>query len=101
MVRAGPEAEWLSLHAHFCGPGFHWFGSRMRIWHRSSGQAEVVSHNQKDLQLEYTTMYCGLWGEEKEEEEEKNWQHMLAQVPIFKKKNQCVQNTIISTCNQC
>ena len=28
----------------------------------------IYVHNQKNLQLEYTTMYCGgLWGEEEEE----------------------------------
>ena len=36
----------------------------------------------EDPQLKYATMY---WGDEKQEKK-KDWQQLLAQVPIFKKK---------------
>ena len=29
---------------HFCGPGFHRFGSWVQTWHHSSGHVEVASH---------------------------------------------------------
>ena len=41
-------------------------------------------NNQKDLQLEYTTMCWGF--KEKKEKKKEDWQQMLAQVPILKKK---------------
>uniref|UniRef100_A0A8C4MMP7 Dynein axonemal heavy chain 9 n=1 Tax=Equus asinus asinus TaxID=83772 RepID=A0A8C4MMP7_EQUAS len=40
---------------------------------------------QAGIQLEYTTMYSGLWGEGLKNKKE-DWQQLLAQVPIFKKK---------------
>ena len=43
------------------------------------------SYNQKDLQLEYTTTYWRAFGQKKEKKKE-DWQQMLAQVLIFKKK---------------
>ena len=46
-----------------------------------------TQHNWKDLQLQYTTMYWGGFGKKKKErEKEEDWQLLLAQVPIFKKK---------------
>ena len=42
-------------------------------------------HNQRDLQLEYTTMYWGASGRIRRKRKE-GWQQMLAQVPIFKEK---------------
>ena len=55
--------------------------------HQAMLKQHPTQHNQtKDLQLEYTTMYWGLWGEEEEREKKEDWQLMLAQVPIFKNK---------------
>ena len=42
-------------------------------------------HNQKDLQLEYTTMYWGALGRRRRKKAD--GQEMLAQVPIFKKNS--------------
>ena len=42
-------------------------------------------HNQKDPQLEYTTMYWGVLGRRRRRKKE-DWQHMLGHVPIQKKK---------------
>ena len=43
-------------------------------------------HSQKDLQLEYTTMYWGAFGRRKRKKLE-DCQQMLAQVPIFKENS--------------
>ena len=81
-------AKWFSSHSPLLfigGPGFHQFRSWMWTYHHSSGHAEESSHR---AQAEgptariYNCVLGGLWGEE----EEKDWQQMLAQVPIFKKK---------------
>ena len=51
--------------------------------------SQELCHNWKDLQLRYATMYGGVWGdkaEKKRQKERKDWQQLLAQVPIFKKK---------------
>ena len=42
-----------------------------------------TQHNQRDLQLEYTTVY---WGEFGSRNKKEDWQQLLAPVPIFKKK---------------
>ena len=74
---------------HYGGPGFLWFGSWARTWHHSSGHIEVASHV---LQLEEPTTKIYnyiLWGfgeKKQKEKEEEDWQQLLAQVPIFKKK---------------
>ena len=47
-----------------------------------------TQQNQRHSQPEYTTMYGGLWGDKEEEKEKKDWQQMLAQVPILKKKKE-------------
>ena len=57
-------------------------------WHSSSSHAEAVSHiPQLEGPTTKNTQLCtgGLWGAEEEEKKE-DWQQMLAQVPIFKKK---------------
>ena len=48
------------------------------------GMQHSTQHNQKDLQVEYTTMYWEALEEEKKKEED--WQQMLAQAPIQKRK---------------
>ena len=50
---------------HFSGPGFHWFGSGCRpsTAHQAMLRWRPTEHNQKDLRLEYMTMYWGAWGE--------------------------------------
>ena len=45
-----------------------------------------IQQSQKDLQLEYTTCTGGLWGKEEKKKKKEDWQQMLAQAPIFKKK---------------
>ena len=84
-------AEWLSSMLHYGGPGFLWFGSWTRTWHRSSGHAEVASHMPQlggATTKIYTTMYWGGLGRKsrkKKKEKNEDWQQVLAQVPIFKK----------------
>ena len=72
------------------GPGFHQFGSWARTWQCWSGHAEAVSHmpQLEGPQLKYATMYWGNLGRKsrEKEEEEEDWQQLLAQVPIFEKK---------------
>ena len=88
----GP-APWLSVvkftRSAFGGPGFHWFGSWVRTWHCSSGHVEAVSHmpqlegaTTKNIQLR--TGWTG--GEKVGEKKKEDWQQLLVQVPIFKKK---------------
>ena len=80
---AGSVAEWLSLRtAQGSDPGRGHGTARQATLRR-----RPTSHNWKDLQLKYTTMYCmywGVWGDKAKEK--KDWQQLLAQVPIFKKK---------------
>ena len=46
-----------------------------------------TQHNQRHSQLEYTTTYWGALGEEEEGGKKKeDWQQLLAQVPILKRK---------------
>ena len=59
-------------------------GCRPSTAHQAMLWQRPASQNQKDLQLEYTAVYWGLWGEE--EEEEKDWQQMLAQGQSFLKE---------------
>ena len=81
----------------FGGPGFHRFGSWARTWHRSSRHAEAASHiaqlggaTTKNIQL------CtgGLAGEKAGGEKKEDWQQLLAQVPIFKKKKKNIVNIL-------
>ena len=79
-------AEWLSLPAPLWWP-------RVRIlawtWHRSSGRIEAASHIPQ-LEEPATKIYnCvrGCWGD-KAEKKKKDWQQLLAQVPIFNKKKE-------------
>ena len=51
--------------------------------------------SQKDLQLEYTTLYWG-FGENKKKKKEEDLQPMLTQVPIFKKKKANLLGLILS-----
>ena len=89
MFKGCPVAEQLSSHTWLQRPGFHRFGSWARTWHRSSGHAQAASHMP---QLEGPTARIynyvpGSFGEKKKnEKKKKDWQQMLAQVPIFKKK---------------
>ena len=60
-------------------------GRRHGTAHQAMLRRHPTQQRQKDLQLEYTTMYWGVFGEKKGKKKE-DWQQMLAQVPIFKKK---------------
>ena len=87
--KKGP-VPWPSgyVHAlHFGGPGFHWFGSWAPTWHHSSGHVEVVSHmpQLEEPTSKIYTMYGGIW-REKAEKKEEDWQQLLAQVPILRKR---------------
>ena len=84
-------AEWLSSR---CGPGF---GSWARTWHRSSAHVEAASHIPQ-LEGPATKIYNyvpgrGL-GNKAEEKRKKDWQQLLAQVPIFTKKKKKTPNYI-------
>ena len=73
----------------FGNPGFHQFRSWAQTRHRSSGHAEAASH-MPQLEGPTTEIYnyvLGGFGEKKQKEKKENWQQLLAQVPIFKKKN--------------
>ena len=78
--------EWLSSLLCFGGAGFRWFGSWARTWHRSLGHAKAASHIAQAEALR-TRMYnyvLGGFGEKKKKK--RDWQQMLAQVPVFRKK---------------
>ena len=86
---AGPVAEWLSSHAPQFTSASHSFAcSDPGCWPSTAHQAMLwqrpTQHNDKDLQLEYTTVHWGGFGEKKKEK--KDWPQVLAQVPIFNKK---------------
>ena len=81
-------AKWLRSGALLWWPGVSDPGRRHGAAHQAMLRRHATWHNQRHSQLEYTTMYGGLLGEEEEEKEKKeDWQHLLAQVPILKKKN--------------
>ena len=55
------------------------------IAHQAVLRRHPTYHNQKHPQLDYTTMYQGDLGR-KSRGKKTDWQQLLAQVPIFKKK---------------
>ena len=67
-------------------------GSDPGCGHGTADQAMLrqcpTQHNQRNSQLEYTTMYWGALGRRRIKEKKEEWQQMLAQVPIFKKRVQ-------------
>ena len=80
-------AECLSSHAPLQWPRVSQFGSRAWTRHPSLGHAEVASHTPQP-EGPTTKIYnyvLGGFGEKKEKKREE-WQQLLAQVPIFKKK---------------
>ena len=86
FVGASPVAEYLSLHAHCGGPGFRQFRSWAQTWHCSSGHGEVVSRMPQlgGPTIKIYRYILGGFGEKKAGKK-KDWQWLLAQVPIFKK----------------
>ena len=72
---------------HFGGTGFRWFGSWVWTWHCSLGHGEAVSHMQQ-LEGPTTKIYNYVLGGfgEKKQEKKKDWQELLAKVPILQKK---------------
>ena len=78
-------AEWLSPHALLRWPRV----SRILAWtwHRSSGHIEAVSHMPR-LEGPATKIYNYVPGgfSEIKQKKNKDWQQLLAQVPIFKTK---------------
>ena len=73
-------------------PGFRQFGSWVWTWHRSSGHAEEASYIAQPEALTTRVYNYALKGfgdeeEKKKKKKNKDWQQMLAEVPIFKKKN--------------
>ena len=52
--------------------------------HQATLRQHPICHNQKNPQLDCTTMYWGGFGGKKKKKDD--WQQMLAQVPIFKIK---------------
>ena len=75
----------------FGGPGFHQFSSQAQTWHRSSGHAEAASH-MPQLEGHVTRIYNDVLGSFGEKKKKKDWQDLLAQVSIFKKKSQETKN---------
>ena len=67
-------------------------GCRHGTTHQAILRWLPTQHNQKDLELEYTTIYWGILGRRKRK---KDWQQMLAQVPILKTNAQHCLNVII------
>ena len=60
------------------------------MWHCSSDHAEVASHVpllEGPTTKLYNYVLGGIWGENKAEKK-KDWQQLLAQVPILKKKKE-------------
>ena len=78
-------AEWLSLHAPIQQLRVQIL---VRTWHHSSGHAEAASHIAQPEG--YTTKVHNYllvgFGEKEKEKKKEDWQQMLAQVPIIKKK---------------
>ena len=86
ISRASPVAKWLSSRAPASAAyGFTSLdpGHGPSTTHQAMLRQRPTKHNQKDLQRAYTTTYWGGLGRRKRK---KDWQQMLAQVPIFKKK---------------
>ena len=79
-------AEWLSSRILLWWPGFHWFRSWAWTWHDSSGHAEGASHIAQPEGF-VAMIYNYLLGDFGEKKKKEDRQEMLAQVPIFKKKN--------------
>ena len=81
----------------FRGPGFHWFRSWVEIWHRSSSHAEVAPHiaqTEGRATGGYNYVLAGFGEKKKGKKEKKDWQQMLAQVPVFKKKPKKQKTTL-------
>ena len=83
-------ANWLGSHVPLRQPGVSLvqilgqFGSWARTWHCSSGHAEVASH-MPQIEGPTTKIYNYVLGEFWEKKQKKkDWQQLLAQVPIFK-----------------
>ena len=69
-------------------------GRRHGTAHQAMLRWRPTCHNQKDLQLEYTTVYLGALGRRGEKKEE-DWQQMLAQGQSIRNKNDniCLQTS--------
>ena len=72
-------------HSASVAQGFAGSDPGQRTWHSSSGHAEVES-NIVQPEGPTTRIYNYVLGGFGEKKEEKNWQQILAQVPILKKK---------------
>ena len=59
-------------------------GCRQGTARQAMVRQRPTCHNQKDLQLRHTTMYWGDLGRKSRKRKKKDWQQLLAQVPIFK-----------------
>src|SRR3712207_6271109 len=81
---------------HLGGPGFHRFRSWAQTWHCSSGHAEAASHmpQPEALTSRIYNYVLGGFGEKKNNNNKEDWQQMLAQVPIFKKKQNKTQGLL-------
>ena len=89
---AGPVVEWVSLGSPLRHPGFRCFRSWAQTWHCSYGHVEAASH-MPQLEGPTTTIYNYImrgFGEKKQKKKE-DQQQLLAQVPIFlKKEKKCM-----------
>ena len=86
---AGPMAVWLSSSALLRRPRVSpvWILGAAWTWHRSPGHVEAVSHVRQPeaLTTRIHNYVLGSFGEKKKKKKT-DWQQLLAQVPIFKKK---------------
>ena len=100
MARGWPHGRVVKL-AHSASLARDSDPWRRRGTHGSSGHAELASHiaQPEVLKLEYTTMDPGGF-REKKKKKEKDWQQMLVQVPIFKKKEDMANSTCIISSEQ-
>ena len=71
--------------------GFTGLDAGRWTWHRSSGHVEAASH-MPQLEGSATKIYNyapgGIWGDKAEKKKREDWQQLLAQVPIFEKKEE-------------
>ena len=77
FARSAPVAQGFAGSAPGYGPSTA--HQAMLRWH-------PTQQSQKDLRLEYTTMYWGALERRRKNKKEEDWQQVLAQGPIFKKK---------------
>ena len=80
---------------HFGSPGFHRFGPGGLTWHRSAGNAEAASHMAEPERPMIRIDNYVLGGFREKKKKKKDWQQMLAQGLILKKKRSGIQTQAV------